>query len=331
MIPFLQTNPLLVIGIAGAVLTLIASIYGIMAKKKAVSIVATFMVLSCLVVVAKELISHNQQQQKALLEESRREQQELMEINRQRLIVDIQNNVIQTRLTVEDIAARLESVPLQKIATPLVTVRESGGPAGNAEEILAFGKGSSRIWGVYADWLEEASARDDARACLSVTLNRGGHYVTGMLLAYLYTEAETRDVIGSLMRSGGWEQFPDQAFSENHGIEPGAVDCLLVYDRDPGSLVAYAEAGAFSSELLAYQKQGLAARVEQALNRQPADMAELKHLFPSLRETILPGAPSESLVKSMIEQQLPEVAVVEQGRSYLLQLERLIKLAATSR
>ncbi len=331
MIPFLQTNPLLVIGIAGAVLTLIASIYGIIVKKKAVSVVATLMVLSCLVVVAKELISHNQQQQKALLEESRREQQKLLEANRQRLIVDIQNNVVKTRLTVEDIAARLESVPLEKIATPLVTVRESGSTAERAEEILAFGKGSSRIWGAYADWLEQVSVRDDVRACLSVTLNRGGHYVTGMLLAYLYTEAGTRNAIGSLMDSGGWGQFPDQAFTKNHGIEAGAVDCLLIYDGDPDRLVAYAEAGSFASELLAYQKQGLATRVEQALNRQPADLAELKRLFPSLRENIFPGGPSELLVKSMIEKQLPEIAVVGQDRSYLLQLERLIKLAATPR
>lgn len=331
MLTFLKANPLLVIGISGAVLTLIASIYGVVVRSKTVSIVATFMVLSCLVVVAKELVAHNQAQQKELLQENRREQQKLLDATRQQLIEDIQTNVVQTRGTVEDIAARLEALPLEKLATPLVTVRDSEGRADMAEEVLAFGKGSSRIWGVYADWLQQVSERDDVRACLSLTLNRGGRYVTGMLLAYLYTDTSTRDALRPLMSGGGWGSFPDQAFTQNYGLTPGAVKCLLVYDGEPGNLLAYADAASFASELLAYQKQGLGRRVEQALNRQPADMRELRSLFPSLQENILKGGPSESLVKSMIDQQLPEVAVVEQDRSYLLQLERLIKLAANPR
>jgi hypothetical protein len=331
VLTFIQTNPLMVLGIVGAVLTLIASIYGVMAKKKAVSIVATFMVLSCLVVVGKELVSYNQAQQKALLEENRREQQKLLDATRQQLIEDIQTNVIQTRVTVEDIAARLASVPLAQAGTPLVTVRGAGGPVEEVEEILAHGKGPPGAWAAYADWLEGVSAQQDRRACLSLTLNRGSHYVTGMLLAYLYTDAATRDDIAPLMRMGGWDNFPDQAFTQKHGIEPPAIDCLLIYDQEPGRLIAYAKAGEFVSELLAYQKQGLEERVEDALNRQPADMAELRRFFPSLSENVLRGDRSELLVKAMIEQQLAEATVVERDRTYLLQLERLIMLAATTR
>ena len=331
MLPFIQANPLLVLGIVGAVLTLIASIYGVVAKKKAISIVATFMVLSCLVVVAKELISYNQAQQKALLEENRREHQKLLDATRQQLIEDIQTNVVQTRVTVLSIAARLESVPLEQMGTPLVTVRSAGGPVEEVEEILAHGKGPPGAWAAYADWLQRVTAQEGVRACLSLTLNRGSHYVTGMLLAYLYTDAATRDAIAPLMRMGGWDSFPDQAFTEKHGIEPPAIDCLLIYDQEPGRLIAYAKAGDFVSELLAYQKQGLATQVERALNRQPADMREIRRFFPSLRENVLRGDRSELLVKTMIEQQLAEATVVERDRTYLLQLERVIMLATTTR
>ena len=160
MLTFLQNNPLLVIGIAGAVLTLVASIYGILAKKKTVSVVATFMVLSRLVVVAKELITHEQEQKAKLLEDSRQAQEKLLAANRRLLIEDIQNNVIQTRLTVESIAAKLETIPLDEMATPLVTVRGAGGQAERVEMILARGKGGPGVWGAYADWLDQRRRSD---------------------------------------------------------------------------------------------------------------------------------------------------------------------------
>ncbi len=322
---FLQENLLLVLGIAGTVLTLIGSIIGAVAKLRKTTLVLMVAVAICAIVTAQQVISYNEVKQQEALNDSRRQQQELLEESRGILIEKIKENVIQTRITVEGIAAKLETTPLAKVGTALVSVDDDPRREG-VGRVLAFGKGSAGMWRVYADWVDEAAKLPNTWACLSVTINAGHHYVTGMLLAYLYTSDATRKVIKRVINSNRWRDFPDAAFIDKYGLATQGVRCLLVYEGDKRHLVGFADAGQFASELMAYQQRGLSQMVEKTLNR-PTDIGQLQQRFPSVSTNVLPSAETKPLVQRMIEEQMAEAAVLKERRPYLLQLEKIIKLA----
>ena len=325
---FIQDNLLLVLGIAGTLLTLIGSIVGALAKLQKTSLLLMVAVAICAVVTAQQVISYNESQQKEALRENRRQQQELLQQSRDILITKIKENVLQTRITVEGIAAKLEASPLTKVGTALVMVDDDPSRE-DAGRVLAFGKGSASMWRVYADWLAEATQQPDNLPCLSITINAGHHYVTGMLLAYLYTGNETRAVINDVIKHGRWERFPDTTFIRRFGLTTPGVRCLLVYDRDREHLAGFADASQFAKGLIAYQQHGLSRAAEDSLNK-PTDINQLAERFPSISRSVLTATETKVLVKQMITEQIAEAAVLKGRRPYLLQLGKIIKLAAES-
>ena len=323
---FIQENMLLVLGITGTLLTLVGSIIGAIAKLQKTSFILMVAVAACAIVTAQQVISYNEVQQQEALDDSRRQQQQLLQESRGILIKNIKENVIKTRITVEGIAAKLESAPLDKLGTALVSIDDDPDRAGMGK-VLAYGKGSASMWKGYADWVGEVANRPGTRACLSVTINARHHYVTGMLLAYLHTSDVTRETIKQSINRNGWKVFPDESFIEKHGIATQGVRCLLVYDGDKEHLVGFADASQFANELLAYQKHGLSSVAETALNGRDTDVAKLKQSFSSISMVVLPSMETELLVQRMLKEQIAEAAVLKDKRPYLLQLEKIIKLA----
>ncbi len=323
---FIYGNILLVLGVAGTVLTLIGSIIGAIAKLQKTSWILMVAVAICVVVTMQQVVSYNDAQQQEALEDSRRQQQELLEESRGILIEKIKENVVQTRITVDGIAAKLEKIPLGEIGTALVSIEDDPNRA-DIGRVLAFGKGSASMWQSYADWVGEVAKLPDTRACLSITINAGHHYVTGMLLAYLYTSDATQKVIEPVIKHGRWMKFPDAAFIKKFGLTTQGVRCLLVYDQDKNHLVGFASASQFANELMAFQQRGLNDVAEATLNSRHTDISQLQQRFPSISMNVLPGLETKQLVQQMLKEQIAEAAVLKDNRPYLLQLEKIIKLA----
>ncbi len=323
---FIQENILLVLGITGTVLTLVGSIIGAIAKLQKTSFILMVAVAACAIVTAQQIIAYNETQQQEALEDSRRQQQQLLEESRGILIENIKKNVIQTRITVEGIAAKLESAPLDKLGMALVSVDDDPSREGLGR-MLAYGKGSAGMWKGYADWVGEVANLPDRRACLSVTINAGHHYVTGMLLAYLYTSDVTRKTIKKVISRNGWRGFPDAGFIEKYGLATQGVQCLLVYDENRDHLIGFANASQFANELMAYQQRGLSDLAQATLNKRRTDVGQLQQRFPSISTSVLPSVETKQLVQRMLKKQTAEAVVLKDRQPYLLQLEKIIKLA----
>jgi len=142
---FIQENMLLVLGIVGTFLTLVGSIIGAVAKLQKTSLVLMLAVAICATVTAQQVISYNETKQQEALNENRLQQRTLLEESRGILIENIKKNVIQTRITVEGIAAKLEGAPLASIGTTLVLVDDDP-TREDIGRVLAFGKGSASMW-----------------------------------------------------------------------------------------------------------------------------------------------------------------------------------------
>lgn len=326
---FIQDNLLLVLGITGTVLTLLGSIIGAIAKYPKTSLILMVAVLFSAVMTAQQIVSYSEGKQKEALVESRIQQEKLLEESRGILIEKIKENVIKTRITVEGIAAKLETAPFDTVGTPLALVEDDLG-RDDAIRMLEYGKGTAQMWGKYANWVDEVSMLPEAKACLSITINAGHHYVTGMLLAYLYTSNTTRAEIQKVMRDGRWITFPDKEFVNTFGLATQSIRYLLIYDRNKEHLVGFADANQFASELMAYQQNGNSKIAENAINTSEIDIKHIQSRFPSVSKHVLQSTEIKPLVKSMIDDQIPEAVAVKDGRPYLLQLEKIVKLAAAN-
>jgi hypothetical protein len=262
------------------------------------------------------------------LKDSRLQQEKLLEESRGILIEKIKENVIQTRITVEGIASKLETASFDSVGTALALVEDDPSRK-DSIQMLEFGKGTAQMWGKYADWIDEVAMLPDSRACLSITINAGAghHYVTGMLLAYLYTSSTTRPAIEEVMREGRWNKFPDKDFINTFGLATQGIRYLLIYDHNKERLAGFADANQFASELMAYQQSGIKQIVEDVFNKS-IDIMQIQKRFPSVSKHVLQSAKIKPLVKSMIDDQIPEAVVLKDGRPYLLQLEKIVKLAA---
>jgi len=326
---FIRTNLLLVLGIVGTVLTLLGSIIGAIAKQRKTSLVLMVAVLFSAVMTAQQIISYSEGKQKEALKDSRLQQEKLLEESRGILIEKIKENVVQTRITVEGIASKLETASFDSVGTALTLVEDDPGSE-DAILMLEYGKGTAQMWGRYANWIDEVAMLPDSRACLSITINAGHHYVTGMLLSYLYTSSTTRPAIREVLEEGRWDKFPDKNFINTFGLATQSIRYLLIYDHNKERLAGFADANQFASELVAYQQSGISQIAEEAINKNGTDIAHIQKRFPSVSRHVLQSAKIKPLVKRMIDDQIPEAVVLKNGRPYLLQLEQIVKLAASS-
>jgi hypothetical protein len=323
MIEFVIQNPLLILGIAGTVISFVISLSEFVSRRTIPKFVVFLVILGFLTLLGQQVLEYFQKQNAERIAAAEKILLAANEETRTKIIQQIQSNVQMTRITVESISARLETVPLASLGNEFVTI-------GNAElsEAEVFAKGAPEAWPRYADWLRSES-EGGKESSLTLTLNANGSYQLGLLLAYVMTSNTTQADIAGVIRSGGWYKFPSSEFLARHGTDVEGVRWILFFDRQPSNLVAYAEATSLANELLAYQQAGLGGEIEHLLNDPQPDPAQaLAGKLASVRTQILHEANTQAIVRSMLERQIPVAAVVgDDGHRYLVRLERVIKLA----
>ncbi len=258
-----------------------------------------------------------------------------LDADRDKLVSDIVSTVSNINEVVNNIAGRLTGVAIETAGTPLLTVRDDP-EIHEAEEIEAMAKGSSRFWKTYAAWLGNVRHRDNTKACLSLTLNRGHNYYPGLIQGYLLTDTPNSEVNAVLKNAvfsdvgyeEAWDTFPQGDFVEEYGVEPPIVDCVLFYDQE--ELVAFADAAAFVKELYFLQRRGRHAEVKDVLNNQnPRPQRSLQELFASLRIPISHESDVSEIAKTMLNEKMTEIVVVH-DKNYVVRLMDLIELARKS-
>jgi hypothetical protein len=329
MIQFLSDNILLLLTLLGAVVSFLATFVGLVSKKKPVVILAVLAVLGFVVGIAYQLSSYSKQQEAERRAAAKAQIDEAATRARDNVIKEINFTVGQTKITVDAIAGRLSQLTLQQTAAELVTVKS--GIGGEFDEAIAFAKGSSDMWKHYADWLESLN-QTEGEPSLSLTLNAGHHYDTGLLLAYMLTSDVTRNELRDIIRQhDAWHTFTAetlylQAFAQNSRH----IKWILLYDGTGEEPVAYADAKMFAQELMAYHRLKRHRDVERALNSTSHNaVAALSAVFPSLRTEISRDKEPEQLVKTMIEKQRSEMIAAAGEKTYVARLERMIDLAAS--
>ena len=190
---FISNNVVLILGIAGAAIALVASLSKIVQEKQSRRIVAGLAILGFITLVAQQLI-------KAGLDAQGAEQRRLAEQNRDTILSAISGNVERTASVVDDISERLATASLGDVGVPLIAVDAE---AREGEESLCFGKGPASAWEQYTRWV---GANRDARSktFLTFDVNASHDYVVGLTLAYLFaapeTEAALRPIVARVSR-----------------------------------------------------------------------------------------------------------------------------------
>lgn len=328
MMNFIQGHLLLVLTIVAAVISFLASLIGIVFKKKPVVILATLAILGFAVGITYQLYAYNEKQETARRSAAEKQIQEAAQRARDNVIKEINLNVIETKITVAAIADRLKTSTLREIGTELVTIRSSS--TGHFEETAAFAKGSDVMWAIYADWLGSVRQSDVAPS-LSLTLNGGHQYNSGLLLAYLLTSDGTRGDLSRVINDHeSWYTFAaEKIYLKNFKPKTGHLGWVLFYDGSGDNLVAFADAQAFTQELMVYHRLGQHHRIENLLNTRLAKPAEaLQQVFSSVRTAVFATRSPADLVRVMIEEQLAVSVATGEKQPYVARLERMIQLAA---
>lgn len=331
MMHFIKTHLLLILTVAGAALSFLASFIGLVAKKKPVTILAVLAVLAFVTGITYQLSNYAQSQEKARRAAAEAQIKEAAQRARDGVIQEIQLNVEATRVTVEAIARKLESASLQDVGLPLVTIK-SGGQV-EFEDTAAFAKGAPEMWAHYAQWLATVPP-DKAATCLTVTLNAGHHYDGGLLLAYLLTSEATRGDLAAVVPNHSlWHTFAaEPIFLKNFRSQTGHLRYVLFYTGPSQKLLAFAEAEAFAQQLMVLHRLGQHAMLEALFNSPHADpVAALRSVFPSVQAAVFDTDRCDELVRRMIEQQLPLAVAAAGPRPYVAKLTRMIQLAAAER
>lgn len=330
MIEFIQENILLVLSIIGLVLGFLASISEFVAKHKPVRFLAVITVLGLVVAVAYQIYDFNQEQENAQQIAVEKQFERTMQQARDDIIAKIDLNVSATKITVETIAERLKTTDLSDVATEMVTVLTSGGA--HFEETAAFAKGSPEMWFVFADWLESMSSMEEAPS-LSITFNAHHHYDAGLLLAYLLTTQATAEYLEEVVSNHSkWKTFSaEQPYLVNLNVSSGQVLWVLFYDHSNQNLIGFAEAQAFTRELMVYHRLGKHKEIEDILNKQhEKPIAALQEKFSSIQTAVFKTRIPSDLVQAMIKQQLAVSVAAAGPKPYVVRLERMIQLAAST-
>ena len=323
MFYFIFKNPLLILGIAGGSIAFLASITKAVSSRRKTRYVLILSGLGFLILIGRQLVVYNQNQSRTILEKSR-----------QKLIEDIKDNVIKARFTIEQVAEKLRAVSLNTLGSEFATIDSEVGENGFVE-FEAFGKGSPEMWETYANWLN-GKRQIQANPSLFLTLNAGNHYNMGLLLAYLLTNEESRTAIKDIMEKGKergpivWNKFPSDEFIKQF-VEIKGNMWILFFDRGFNNLVAYADAQSFVKELLLYRSLGQSDTIMTLLNtRDPNISKALSEKFTSVKTLVVRDSDTKTIIRTMIDKQVSELAVVEGQKRYIVYLERIIKLAAES-
>lgn len=317
MSEFIKANLMLVLSIIGLVLGFLVSVTEFVTKRKPVRFLFVIAILGLVVAVTYQIHDYNQKQIEVAAQKAR-----------DGIIDEININVQETKTIVSSIAERLETTRLSEVATALITIRTSG--EARFEEAMAFAKGSPKMWHRYAEWLINFNGNGVAPS-LSVTFNARHHYKPGLLLAYLLTSKNTRNDVGAVMDDRSkWDSFdPVPLYLKNFEQDTKKIRWVLFYDGSERNLVGFADAEAFTRELIVYHRLGKHKEVEKLLN-QPSEppILALQKSFPSVQTAIFATKNPSDLVQAMIQQQLALSVAAAGPNPYIVRLERMIQLAA---
>lgn len=176
--------------------------------------------------------------------------------------------------------------------------------------------------------MESFRGQEKKVPCLSLTVNANNHYKVSLLLAYLFTNSETRSHIEDVI-SRSWWSFPDTAFINHYYFPEPDIKYVLIYDGASGDLIGYADGRLFAEELLLYEKTGKTDLVENVLNRKSlAFMANMKKYFKTFKSNVAEGKDAYRVAREMLERKINEMAVVYEGRLYLVSLSNIVKIVS---
>lgn len=313
---FLSEHLLLILTITGAALSFLATLMGLRADRKPVMVLAVLTTVGFVVGITYQVESARRAIAGAQITAA-------AEAAKNQILGEIRTRVADTQVTVKDIAERLRTRSWAEVGTELVTIQATG--PDRFEEVAAFSKGSPQEWARFAAWQEQVG-RTGAATSLALTLGAGNHYDSRLLLAYLLTCPASRPLIQPVIdQPSAWSAFPGEAaYLECFSRQAPHLKALLVYRQPSTELVAFADAQAFTQQLLAYHRLGQHARVDQALN---GGLEPLRQLFPMVQTGVFKARDPSELVGAMIERQLPVAVTTTAGKPYFARLEQMVRLA----
>lgn len=315
---FISNNGVLILGIVGAAIALMASLSKIVQEKQSRRVVAGLAILGFVTLVAQQLIE-------AGLDAQGAEQRKLAEQNRDTILSAISGNVERTASVVDDISQRLATVSLGDVGVRLIAVDPE---AREGEESLSFGKGPASAWEQYTRWVG-ASRNTRSKTFLTFDVNASNHYVVGLTLAYLFAAPETETALRPIVAQGAPAERFQASFVDRMMLDWKGVDYVLFRDGQSRQVIAYAPARDFASELLQHERLGDTQRVEAVLNARQTDTAKaLTELFPSMRSSVVTNTTDVgSVVKTMIEQRWSQCVVVGPAEQFIVALENVVRVA----
>ncbi|HEX7235319.1 MAG TPA: hypothetical protein VF405_00070 [Gammaproteobacteria bacterium] len=318
---FVSSNIVLILGILGAAITLVASLTKTVQQKPSIRVAVVLLVLGFVTLVAQQLM-------KAELDAQGAEQRALAEQNREAILAAISSNVQHTASVVDDISQRLATASLDDVGVPLIAVDNA---ARGGEPFLSYGKGPASAWEEYTRFLA-ASRNSRGKTFLTFDVNASNHYVVGLTLAYLLaapeTAAELRPVVAR-GADGPW--LKTMPLVDRSLLDWKGVDYVLFRDGRSRQVLAYASARDFANELVQHERLGNTPRVEAALNAPQADVVKaLAELFPSMRSSVITNtADVGAVVKTMIDRQWSQSLVHGPAGQFIVALESVVRLAET--
>ncbi len=321
MFQFISENILLLLTIFGAVVSFLASFIGLISKKKPVWILAVLAVLGFSVGIAYQIYAYNQKQASSLISKAAQQA-------RDNVVDEINQNVKETKITVDSIAKKLSKATLREVATELVTIRTSG-PI-HLEEAISFAKSPPNMWNKYTQWLTSVD-KTSGSPSLSLLVNGGHHYDSGLLLAYLLNSNTTSDDLKSITsKHSSWHTFPaDTFYLKAFTPDTSHIQWVLFIDANTKLPVAYANAQLFVQELMIYHRLKQHEKINTMLNTRGTNaIAQLRKSFPSIQTDVFETDSPAELAKLMIDRQLAAAVTFADKRPYMVKLVRLIHLAA---
>jgi hypothetical protein len=313
VITFIRDNLVFFLAIGSALITFMIFLVEKLVKKQKLKLVLIFTALGLLAFIGKEFIKLQESKNKALLEKKKGE-----------IVREILDNTRTTLSLVEQLSDELTGKTPEKIGIELVQSEVTG-------ELHQFFKGTPSLWERYSQWLEEFQHQEKKiEPCLSFELNASRHYNVNLMLAYLFTNKATRDTISHVI-SGGWWGFPDEPFINRFGFPELAIKHVLFYDGSARRLIGYADAKLFAKELWLYLKTGEQGRIEDILNRRdPAFEENMKKYFKSYKSShhVTKAKDAYAAAKEMLKRKINELAVVYNGKVYLVKLSAIVKLVS---
>ena len=328
ILQFVQDNILLVLTVSGVVISFLASIIGLISKRKPILILAILAVIGFTVSIAYQVSAFNQKQEIKRRTIAKEQIDEAARQARDNVINEINLTVKETKNTLDSLVEKLNKTTMQEAATELVSIRAN--PTFGFEETIAFAKGSREMWPRFADWLTSLDQNTIAPS-LSLAFSPNHHYESGLLLAYLLTGEGTSDKLRDIVfDSGRWNNFPAEEFYlEAFTPNSTYLRWILFYDETAQVPVAYADAQLFTRELMIYHRLEQHDVINDLLNSgQPNNLIELQKFFPSVQTVIFDIEKPAELVKLMIDQQLAVAVTTKGTKTFVANLARMIQLPA---